>query len=163
VEYLLIAFIIVVVLSPLAWLRSTPGQARVTAFRRRATELGLKVQIVPPPDAPEGDSQPTAVFYCLSYPQKQIAEISSTVGQWTLLRKERRGWESRWQGWRWFRREGSEHLSSAIEGMLQSLPGVVYAVRADKNAVGVFLRESGEVSIVDDIANTLNGFIKGLG
>lgn len=155
-SYFLIFFIIAVVLSPLAWLKSTPAQARMTTFRQRASALGLKVALCPPPDSAEDEKRPGAVKYYIPFKADDKAELRAIFGTWILLRDERRGWESLWGGWRWFRKEARESLQSAIGACVSELPAPVYAIQADGNALGVYLHEKGEVAVVDQISTSLN-------
>jgi hypothetical protein len=159
VEYLLIVFIIAVVLSPLTWLRSSPGQVRVTAFRKRAAELGLKVQLVPPPDAGESDKQPTAVRYCLAYPEDARELLTARIGQWSLLRHERRGWESPWPEWRWLKKEAAPILQPDLTPLVASLPAQVYCLRAERNTLAAYIHERGELDVVDTVAAAIKDFI----
>jgi hypothetical protein len=154
-SYLLIAFIVVVVLSPLAWLKSSPAQARMTAFRRRAGELGLKVQLTPSPEAEESEKRPDSVRYLRPLPPEAIAEAN---GGWTLLRNQRRGWPSPWQGWQWLRREAPESHHGAIARLLESLPAEVYALRLDQQGIAAYLAEKGEVQVVEALALALKTY-----
>src|SRR5690606_29361425 len=94
VSYLLIAFIIAVVISPLLWLQLSPAQARATAFRQRARELGLRVQLVADIDAEDQDRRPGTVRYLRPYQVTTTAAQRDKVGSWTLMRNHRRGWDS---------------------------------------------------------------------
>ncbi|MCK9502818.1 MAG: hypothetical protein M0Q95_01365 [Porticoccaceae bacterium] len=158
-DYLLIAFIIAVVLSPLAWLKSSPGQARVTAFRKRAGELGLKVQLVPAPDADEADKRPSAVRYCLLYNTAEKERHRIQGATWILLRDQRRGWDSPWQSWRWFRHSAEEALFSRIEALISAIPASVYGIRSDSFGICLYLRETGDIHQVDDLAAALKAFL----
>lgn len=146
-KYLLIFLGIVVVLSPLMWLRSSPAQARMTAFRQRALALGLRVQLVPAADADEGDKRPEAVRYLL--PGHGFAPT------WTLIRSPRRGWESPWPEWRWFRGEAPAALVPAIGGIMASLPATATALRGDREGLSVYWTEQGSVDEVDRIRDCL--------
>lgn len=158
-SYFLIFFIIAVVLSPLAWLKSTPAQARMTAFRQRASAQGLKVALCPPPDSAEDDKRPGAVKYFIPFNPDDRTRLREAFGEWTLLKGQRRGWESRWDHWRWFRKEAKESLHDAIGDCLSELPEPVYALQADNNAIGVFLLEKGEIDKVDQISSSLNSLL----
>lgn len=154
--YFLIFFIIAVVLSPLAWLKSTPAQARMTAFRQRASAVGLKVALCPPPDSAEDEKRPGAVKYFVPFNADDKMQLREAFGQWILLKEDRRGWESRWEGWRWFRKEARESLHDAIGACISDLPDGVYGLQADSASVGVYLMEKGETSAVDQISSCLN-------
>lgn len=157
-SYLLIIFIIVVVLSPLVWLKGTPAQRRMTEFRRQAALSGLKVQLVPEPDAEESEKRPSAVRYVLPFRPGEV-EAFCLPGTWTLLRNSRRGWESPWDGWRWFRGEAAPVLLPRIETVLSGLPEMVYAIRADRLGIAFYLTESGDAGSVELLADRLKGFV----
>ena len=52
--YLLIAFVLLVILSPLMWFRQSPRQNLMINMRKEATRLGLIVSLSAPPDARQG-------------------------------------------------------------------------------------------------------------
>jgi len=163
VSYLLIAFIIAVVISPLLWLQLSPAQARATAFRQRARELGLRVQLVADIDAEDQDRRPGTVRYLRPYQVTTTAAQRDKVGSWTLMRNHRRGWDSPWPQWRWFRSEAPAALHPHLEQLLAALPEVSFGVRADAHGVSVYLRESGEVAVVDQVARGLAEFVEAAG
>ena len=154
-EYWLIFFLILVALSPLAWLKSSPGQRRVTGFRNRARQQGLKVQLVPAIDADPAVTRPEAVRYLLSYPADRVAEMREAVGEWTLLKGQRRGWDSPWSGWTWFRSEAPVTGHPSIAAAIEALPAVAYGIRAEAAGVAVYLRETGDPAAVDAVAESL--------
>src|SRR5690606_31073198 len=89
IKYLLIALVVLMVVSPLLWLRQTPGQARITAFRNRALQLGLKVQMVPRADADPADRQPDAVRYLKPLVPDSRGAMPVMDHSWILLRDPR--------------------------------------------------------------------------
>ncbi len=149
----MIAFVIFIVLSPLAWLKSSPGQERITAFRKRALALGLKVQVVPPLEAAPEDNRPTAVRYALSLGDDDSGD--NPFREWSLIRGERRGWASPWQGWRWLHREAPAQLHPAIGEVVSSLPESVNGLRAEPHSVSLYVREVGDIETVDRYADAL--------
>jgi hypothetical protein len=151
-KYLLIVLILLAVVSPLMWFKSTPGQARAAAFRKRAGELGLRVQLVPDPDAPDDERQPSAVRYLV---QTVRERHDGGPCSWTLLKSDHRGWASPWRGWRWFRRAAPEHLHPRIALAIEQLPADVTALREDRQGVAAYWRETGEPEGVDRIADAL--------
>jgi hypothetical protein len=155
VEYLLIVFLIAVVLSPLVMMKASPGQTRVSAFRRKAMSLGLKVQLVPEIDAEESATRPEAVRYFLPYPLDSVEVLRGRLASWTLMRGQRRGWDSPWPEWRWFRAEAPAHCHDIISNAINQLPACAYGIRADKGGVSVFLREIGEDTAVQQVADSL--------
>lgn len=156
-SYLLIAFIIVVVLSPLAWLKTSPAQARITAFRRRALELGLQVQLVPQADAEASDKRPSAVRYFLAF--RPANGQGQSLGTWTLLRSERRGWPSPWPEWRWFRGEAPKYLTATLDDLMASMPDIVCAIRMEEQGAALYLKESGAIAVVDELAMVLKSLL----
>ncbi len=158
-EYLLIIFILAVVLSPLAWLRTSPAQKRVTALRKRARSLGLQVQLVPEVEAEESATRPEAVRYFLPFADGDVPPGGAVDAPWTLLRERRRGWQSPWQGWTWFRGQASEHWYPRIEQCLPQLPAMVYGLRVEKGGVAAYLREAGEEEAVAQLLAALQGLV----
>lgn len=157
-EYWLIAFIIFVVLSPLAWLKSSPAQLRITAFRKRALALGLRVQLAPPIDAPPDEKRPSAARYSLP-----LSAEGAGVRPWALMRDGGRGWESPWPGWRWLRQEAPASLHPAIEPVLARLPGSVTAVRVEPRSLSLYVEETGDPTTVDRYDAALRELAQRLG
>ena len=151
-NYLLVFFVIALVLSPLAWLKTSPAQARATAFRKRAMALGLKVQLVPDPDADKDEKRPSAVRYCLQVPGGPVQF------EWTLLRDHRRGWESPWPRWSWFRGQATEQEYPAIADLLDAAPEQVYALRRDAQGISAYLKEDGDVACVEGVSGALQAY-----
>ena len=156
-EYLLIIFILAVVLSPLAWFRTSPGQKRATAMRSHARGLGLRVQLVPEVEAPESETRPAAVRYFLPFDEMPPDDVVDA--SWTLLREHRRGWESPWQGWTWFRGQATEYWYPRIEKCLQEMPPMVYGLRVEKVGVSAYLRETGDAKAVEQVRDALQGLM----
>lgn len=154
-EYFLILFLVAVILSPLVALKASPGQAKVSAFRRQAMNLGLKVQLVPAVDAEESATRPDAVRYFLPFPADRVEDLRSSLANWTLVRGQRRGWESAWPEWRWFRSEAPGHCHTKIASVISQLPDNVYGLRAEKDGVAVFVREKGEIATVQQMVDAL--------
>ena len=161
-KYLLIAFVIAMVISPVLWLRQSPGQARITAFRNRALQLGLKVQIVPAADAAESERSPDAVRYLRPFMPDSSGQMPAVSGHWTLLHHERRGWESPWPRWRWFRAEASPDLHPAIGECLKLLPESVTALRLDDQGLSVYWPETGKIDDAVKVANALGTLFQSL-
>ncbi|MFA5630766.1 MAG: hypothetical protein WC997_04565 [Porticoccaceae bacterium] len=161
--YLLIALVVALVVSPLFWLKSSPGQARAAAFRQRASRLGLRVRLVPAPDAAEDDKRPSATLYLWPLPPQDTERLAAALGQWTLLRGTRNGRLSPWPEWRWFRSDAPGAVLPHLETLLPALPANVYALKADHAGVGAYLRESGDISALDVLARALEDFEQSLG
>ncbi|MCK9563725.1 MAG: hypothetical protein M0R02_13525 [Bacteroidales bacterium] len=154
-KYLFIALAIVFVISPLLWLRQSPGQARITAFRNRALQLGLKVQIVPPADAAPDDRSPDAVRYLRPLQVDDTGHVAALSAHWTLLRSARRGHVSPFEGWRWHRDDAPAHLHEALGRCLAVLPEAVVALRADEQGLSAYWHETGNVRQVEVLAAAL--------
>ena len=156
-KYLLIALVILMVISPLLWLRQTPGQARITAFRNRALQLGLKVQMVPAADADPADRQPDGVRYLKPLVPDPRGIMPVVACHWTLLRGDRRCLESPFPGWRWFRDPAPAALEPAIARCLGRLPSSVSALRVDAQGLSAYWPETGTVAEVGQLAEALEG------
>ncbi len=153
--YLLIALALVFVVSPLLWLRQSPGQARITAFRNRALQLGLKVQVVPHASAAPEDRSPDAVRYLRPLQEDETGRGAAVLGHWTLLRSTRRGYDSPFPGWKWYRSAAPDHLQEAIGRCVAALPETVEAVRVDEQGLSAYWNETGTVRQVEAIAAAL--------
>lgn len=147
-KYLLIALVIAMVISPLLWLRQTPGQARITAFRNRALQLGLKVQMVPHADAEEAERRPETVRYLKSLVADDKGNLPLIEPFWTLLRTERRGRASPFPGWRWHRGEAPVSIHPALGPCLTALPASVAALCLDGQGLSAYWEETGKVEDV---------------
>ncbi|MAT51338.1 MAG: hypothetical protein CMK32_09180 [Porticoccaceae bacterium] len=148
--YLLTAFIIFVVLSPLFWLKQSPAQARMAAFRQRAFQSGVKVQLVASPEEEEQDPKPTTVRYLLPWTESESSGAGQP-GHWTLIKAERRGWPAPWTGWRWFKSEAPETLHTCVGSLLATLPDSVKAVRVDRQGVSIYWPETGDRDQLDQV------------
>ncbi|MFA5548542.1 MAG: hypothetical protein WDA10_08395 [Porticoccaceae bacterium] len=158
-KYLLIVLVIAMVISPLLWLRQTPGQARITAFRNRALQLGLKVQMVPHADAEETERRPETVRYLKSPAPDDKGILPVIEPFWTLVRAERRGRESPFPGWRWHRSEAPAAIHPAIGQCLAELPASVTALRLDGQGVSAYWEETGRVEDVARIETALTALL----
>jgi len=154
-KYLLIALVVVFVISPLLWLRQSPGLARITAFRNRALQLGLKVQIVPQADAERENRSPDAVRYLRPLLTDEAGRTASVSAYWTLLRSERRGHVSPFDGWRWYRDSAPAPVHDAIGRCLAALPESVVALRVDDQGLSAYWSETGAVRDVELLAEAL--------
>ena len=161
-KYLLIALVILFVISPLLWMRQTPGQARITAFRNRALQMGLKVQVVPPADAAPGERSPDAVRYLRPLLADGSGAVPVLGGHGTLLRSARRGHVSPFDGWRWHRDDAPALVHDAIAQCLAALPETVEALRADEQGLSVYWSETGNVRQVESIAVALADLLPAL-
>ncbi len=145
-------------MSPLAWLKSSPAQLRITAFRKRALALGLKVQLAPPIDAPPEEKRPSAARYSLP-----LDAEGAGLRPWALMRDGGRGWASPWAGWRWLRQEAPASLHPAIEPVLAQLPGSVIAVRVEPRSLSLYVEETGDPAVVDRYDAALRELAQRLG
>lgn len=161
-KYLLIAFVIAMVISPVFWLRQSPGQARITSFRNRALQLGLKVQMVPAADAAETERSPDAVRYLRPFMPDSSGRMPVVPMPWILLRNDRRGWESPWSHWRWFRAEAEPAVHHAVGECLQRLPDAVNALRVDSQGLSAYWPETGKIDDVDRVASALDSLFQAL-
>lgn len=151
--WLLILLAVLAALSPLMMLRSTPGQKRAMDFRRRARELGARVQLAPAPEAPESERRPSTVRYLVPWPEGR--RLSSDSPLWILLRCDHRGWPSPWRGWRWFRREAPESYRDVIARAVEKLPESVTALRQDREGIAAYLEETGDITRVDEVVSAV--------
>ena len=157
--YFIIALVIALVISPLFWLKSSPGQARAAAFRQRGARLGLRVRLVPAPDADVDDKRPSSTLYQWLFPPQDAERLASEIGQWVLLRGGRSGRESQWPSWRWFRSEAPPGVRQHLNALLPVLPDNVYALQADHAGVGAYIRETGDIASIEILAKELKGFV----
>ncbi|GIX29630.1 MAG: hypothetical protein KatS3mg124_0102 [Porticoccaceae bacterium] len=149
-KYLLILVGIAFALAPLVWIKATPGQERVARLRLAARRAGLAVQLVPAPEAPEGERRVEAVRYFLAY-----GEAPPSLGEWLLARDWPRGRPAPWPGWRWLRGTATPLARARLEAVLAQLPADVYALAAEPGGVAAYLRERGEEADVARLAAAL--------
>jgi len=159
-KYLWIVLAILAVLSPLMWLRPSPGQVRISRLRQRASQLGLRVQLVPAADAAEDDRRPSAVRYLM--PLTTATGADPVAGDWVLLRSERRGRPSDWPGWRWLRGEAPVATGAVLARAVTSLPNDVQAISRDQQGLSVYWLEKGAAEDLELIYCELSNIYKSI-
>ncbi|QIH09332.1 MULTISPECIES: hypothetical protein [Pseudomonas] len=137
----IVVSILVVVLSPWAWLRPSRRQNGLIALRMEARRMGLAMQLAPqqwphwlgqePPDP------------C---PQYHRPRRNGQAACWSYWQVEPGNWVNQW-------REPCDDES--LLKQLRSLPFGVFKVEADKQMIAVYWNERGEISVLQDIATVL--------
>lgn len=145
--YLLIAFIVFMALAPLSHFVPSRRQRRQAALRESAAVQGLFVEFRNLPTvsgATERVSHSGVIYYGL--------RLKPSRG-----RSRRRGaWRCEEGSWR----PVGERLP--VPEALQNLPPTVLAASVDEASCGVYWREEGEPSAVDEIGRALGDWAAGL-
>ena len=133
----IVVSILLVVLSPLAWLRPSRHQSGRMALRMEARRIGLAMQLAPQDWPYWLKHEPPSP--CAQYCRPRRAGAQAAWSYWQL---EPGVWVNQW-------REvcGDE----ALLAHFAKLPANVYKVEADKQMIAVYWGEKGEASVLKDI------------
>jgi hypothetical protein len=154
--YLLIAFILAIILSPLMWFRQSPRQKLVTDMRKEAAAKGMRVKLSKPADAREGEGRLEYVTYRLPWVTDSSPSIKPAMEKWLLIRDTRRGDPSPWPPWQWLGQESNEELNDVVGIIIKSLPKDVVALEVSKSGVLIFWQERGQLEDIAVIYHLLN-------
>lgn len=144
--WLLIAFLLVVAISPLMMMRQSPRQRRVSALRDAALHCGVKVSLVARPDGRgsgshgSGGQQYARYWVALAEPQQGRGAV--------LQRIDDNGWESAYPGWVWRDKAADRRQDRELAQLIEALPDGVLALGWDSGSVGLVWDERGEVTDV---------------
>lgn len=136
--WLFILLILMLVVSPLMWLKPSPRQRRIATLRNAAMKTGLAVKLETPPLHGITTAMPA---YRWSYPQERPGP------DFVLVRDEHAAESLRpfVRGWRW-RREPLRPLPEALEarlrGLLERLPLDALVIESDRHALTLWWWES---------------------
>jgi hypothetical protein len=153
--YLLIAFVLAIILSPLMWFRQSPRQKLITDMRRAAAEKGMRVKLSKPADAREGEGRLEYVTYMLPWMPDSDPSLEPRMEKWLLVRETRRGDPSPWSPWQWLGRESNDALNDVIGSVIEMLPDNVSALEASKSGVLIYWRERGQLDDITGIFDQL--------
>ncbi|MCJ8203779.1 hypothetical protein [Pseudomonas sp. RGM2987] len=133
--------ILLVVLSPLAWLRPSRLQSGRMALRMEARRLGLAMQLAPqewPHWLAQQPPNPCAQYY---RPRRGGQSAS-----WSYWQTAPGVWANQW-------REVCQDESLLIH--FEKLPANVYKIEADRQMIALYWGEKGEASVLQDICAVL--------
>ncbi|HEB26610.1 MAG TPA: hypothetical protein ENI05_02380 [Porticoccus sp.] len=154
--YLLIAFVLAIILSPLMWFRQSPRQKLITAMRQEAAVKGLRVKLSKPADAREGEGRLEYVTYTCPWNPGSDPSVEPRMEKWLLLKETHRGDPSPWAGWQWMGRESNDSLVSGIGSALEKLPKDVIALEANSQGVRIYWKERGDLNDVGVVGHQLS-------
>lgn len=124
------------------------------SFRKKARSLTINVNLCRHPDALDSEKRLDAIYYGLAW-QKDILNES-----WILHRRNKRGWESHYDGWRWISDEADLAWYEFLSATVESLPSGVTAIVASKEGVGVIWDERGDDDLFENLHQSLIGLRK---
>ncbi|MBL4566994.1 MAG: hypothetical protein JKY85_03065 [Porticoccus sp.] len=153
--YLLIAFILAIILSPLMWFRQSPRQKLITDMRREAALKGMRVKLSKPADAREGEGRLEYVRYILPWIPDSDPSLEPRMEKWLLIRETHRGDPSPWSPWQWLGRESNDALNDVIGAAVEMLPENVTALEASKEGVLIYWQERGQLNDIAGIFDQL--------
>ena len=133
--------IILVVLSPLVWLRPSRSQSGRMAMRMQARRMGLAMQLIPqewPHWLPAEPPSP-----CPQYHRPRTARAADV---WVYWQMEPGVWVNQW-------REPCD--DRRLIEQFKTLPADVYKVEAGKQLIAVYWAERGEPEVLQQIAAVL--------
>ncbi|MFT7301040.1 MAG: hypothetical protein ACI89Z_001508 [Porticoccus sp.] len=159
--YLLIAFVLAVILSPLMWFRQSPRQKLITAMRQHAAAKGLRVKLSKPADAREGEGRLEYVTYLLPWSPGSDPSSEARMEKWLLIKETDRGDPSPWPEWRWRGRKSNDRLTSTIGAVLEGLPKTVAALEAYSEGVRIYWQERGDLEEIELVSRQLS-ILKGV-
>ncbi|MBD3896310.1 preprotein translocase subunit YajC [Halomonas sp. ML-15] len=137
-NWLLIAFIVALIVSPVMWLKPSPKQKRVMRLRAHAAKAGVRVKLAAPPLHAAGKLMPS---YRWGYPKERpgprFVAVRETAASNVL--------KSVCHGWRW-RIEPLRPLPEAIhrrlEALLTRLPQDALVLESDEHGLTLWWYES---------------------
>ncbi len=141
--YLLIAFVLLVILSPLMWFRQSPRQNLMINMRKEATRLGLIVSLSAPPDARQGETRLDCVTYRLPWIPDSSRSQKPRMEDWLLAKGVSRGSPSPWLRWQWLSRESNDLIMDAIGLVLDGLPADIFGLEARSDGLIIYWKEHG--------------------
>lgn len=136
--WLFILLVLMLVISPVMWLKPSPRQRRIAALRNAAIKTGLSIKLEAPPLHGVKVAMPA---YRWRYPQDRPGP------DFVLVRDEQASAALRpfIHGWRW-RREPLRPLPEALEtrfkGLLERLPQDAMVVESNRHALTLWWWES---------------------
>jgi hypothetical protein len=135
-------------------MKSSPRQQKVMSFRKKARSLTVNVSLCRHPDALDSEKRLDAIYYGLAW-QKDILNEP-----WILHRRNKRGWESHYDGWRWISNEADSAWYELLSATVESLPSGVTAIVASKEGIGVIWDERGDDDLFKNLHQSLIGLRK---
>lgn len=154
--YLLIAFVLAIILSPLMWFRQSPRQKLITDMRKEAREKSLWVRLSKPAGTREGEGRLEYVTYTLTWVPDSNPSMEPRMEKWLLIKDTHRGDPSPWESWQWLGRESNDSLNTPIGSALQQLPKSIAALEACSEGVRIYWQERGELHDVQVIFDQLS-------
>lgn len=154
--YLLIAFVLAIILSPLMWFRQSPRQKLITDMRKEAAAKSIRVKLSKPADAREGEGRLEYVTYTLPWLPDSSASMEPRMEKWLLVKGARRGDPSTWAGWQWLGREANDALITPIGYTLEKWPENVSALEACSEGVRIYWQERAQLHDVQVIFDHLD-------
>ncbi|MBQ0711671.1 MAG: hypothetical protein KBT53_01785 [Porticoccus sp.] len=154
--YLLIAFVLAIILSPLMWFRQSPRQKLITAMRQKAAATGLRVKLSKPAAARKGEGRLEYVTYTLPWNPGSNPSVEPRMEKWLLLKDTHRGDPSPWAEWQWMGRESNDRLASCIGSTLKKLSKDVVALEATSEGVRIYWQERGNLDDVEMMSHQLS-------
>ncbi|QJQ93982.1 MULTISPECIES: preprotein translocase subunit YajC [Halomonadaceae] len=150
-NWLIIVFLLMLVISPVMWLKPSPRQKRVARLREAAIRAGIKVrQEKPPLYKPLGQMTSYRWRYPSAQPGPRFVLVRSAEASEAL--KEYR------PGWRWriepLRRLPDE-VERRLETLLSRLPHDALVIESDQDALTLWWYES---QSADRFASYLDDF-----
>ncbi|WP_053138609.1 hypothetical protein [Pseudomonas sp. CMR5c] len=137
----IVVSILVVVLSPWAWLRPSRRQSGLIAVRMEARRMGLAMQLAPQEWPHWLGQQPPDPC-----PQYHRSRRGGAVACWSYWQVAPGSWVNQW-------REPCDDES--LLQHLRTLPAGVFKVEADKQLIALYWNERGEPRVLQDIAAVL--------
>ena len=153
--YFLIIFVLMIIISPLMWLRQTPRQKLTIDMRKKATNLGMIVKLSATADSRKEKKRLNCVTYKLKWHPESVELSGLNIEDWTLIKSNKRGEISVWPGWRWLDGQPSHKIMNKIELVIKKLPISVSALQVRSDGLLVYWNEEGDAVDVNNIYESL--------
>ncbi len=153
--YLLILFVFLIIISPLMWFRQSPRQKLLICMRKKATTLGMTVQLSTSADNQSEKKRLDCVTYKLPWHLDSVRSSKTHMEDWLLIKSIKRGEASIWSEWSWLGRQCNKDITREIDSALKNLPNTISALQARSDGIMVYWKEEGGGEDVLNIHDSL--------
>ena len=153
--YLLILFVFLIIISPLMWFRQSPRQKLLICMRKKATTLGMTVQLSTSADNQSEKKRLDCVTYKLPWHLDSVRSSKTHMEDWLLIKSIKRGEASIWSEWSWLGRQCNKDITREIDSALKKLPNTISALQVRSDGIMVYWKEEGGGEDVMNIHRSL--------
>ena len=125
------------------WFRQSPHQKLLICMRKKATNLGMTVQLSTSADNQFEKNRLDYVIYKLSWGIDSVKSTKSHMENWLLVKSTKRGEASIWLEWNWLGDKCCEDITEDIGLALKNLPIAISALQARSDGIMIYWKEEG--------------------